>query len=157
MFPPEQVWLGWVSFCIKQSIFCFTLVCCVLCELWVGVGSRLLQVLGRGGKLTCAKKKSKATRRRWVRLGLLPVVLCFWWPQRLCDKLSLCARLLNNHNILILDKKGQSPSARPCSDRRGRPQVCSHQRERPSKCYHFASQGWRRLKLSIPRLTGIIK
>jgi hypothetical protein len=22
-----------VSFCVKQSVFCFTLVCCVLCEL----------------------------------------------------------------------------------------------------------------------------
>ena len=33
MCPPEHVCLGWVSFCVKQSVLCFTLVCCVLCEL----------------------------------------------------------------------------------------------------------------------------
>jgi len=33
MFHPEHVWLGSVPFCIKQSAFCFTLVCCVVCEI----------------------------------------------------------------------------------------------------------------------------
>jgi hypothetical protein len=37
MCPPEHVWLRWVSFCMQQSAFCFTLVCCVLCELFESV------------------------------------------------------------------------------------------------------------------------
>jgi hypothetical protein len=33
MCPPEHVWLGWVSFCIKQSSFCLNPVGCIICEL----------------------------------------------------------------------------------------------------------------------------
>jgi hypothetical protein len=37
MCPPEDAWLGRVPFYIKHSILCFTLVCCVLCELFESV------------------------------------------------------------------------------------------------------------------------
>jgi hypothetical protein len=39
MCPLQHAWLGSVSFCIKQSVFRFALVCCVLCELCESVSN----------------------------------------------------------------------------------------------------------------------
>jgi hypothetical protein len=47
MCPPEHAWLALVSFCIKQSLIIFYSL--VLRVVWIGVGSRVPQVLGRGG------------------------------------------------------------------------------------------------------------
>jgi hypothetical protein len=53
--PPEHSWLGRVPFCIKPIAFCFTLVCCVLCELFESVlALECCKSLGVAGVMTSA-------------------------------------------------------------------------------------------------------
>jgi hypothetical protein len=53
MFRPEHAWLGRVPFSIKKSTFLFTLVCCMLFELFGSCGLSSSASLGVAEQLIC--------------------------------------------------------------------------------------------------------
>jgi hypothetical protein len=100
MCPPEHVWLGWVSFCIKQSAFLFySRVLRVVWVVWVGVSSRVVSVMGRGGgegrvpSLMAASVEREVTYSNFFSLNYRP------WG----------IRLKRERNYICINPKGISP------------------------------------------------